>query len=78
LIAHASLDETRDIVKRFPYFDVVLTSGGFGEPTFRPEILPGIKTQIVQAGSKGMYAGIIGLFDEPSQPMRYQRIALSS
>jgi hypothetical protein len=78
LIAHASLEETRDIVKRFPTFDVVLTSGGFGEPTFRPELLPGIKTQIVQAGAKGMYAGIIGLFDDASQPLRYQRIALSS
>jgi hypothetical protein len=78
LIAHASLDETRDIVKRFPYFDVVLTSGGYGEPTYRPETVPGIKTQIVQAGAKGMYAGIVGLFHDVSQPIRYQRIALSS
>lgn len=78
LIAQASLDETRDIVKRFPQFDIVLTSGGFGEPTFRPETLPGIKTQIVQAGAKGMYAGIVGFFNDASQPIRYQRIALSS
>jgi hypothetical protein len=78
LIAHASLDETRDIVKRFPTFDVVLTSGGYGEPTYRPETLPGIKTQIIQAGSKGMYAGILGFFDEVDRPNRYQRIALSS
>jgi hypothetical protein len=78
LIAHANLDETREIVKRFPQFDVVLTSGGYGEPTFRPETLPGIKTQIVQAGAKGMYAGIVGFFADASQPDRYQRIALSS
>ena len=78
LIAHANLDETREIVKRFPQFDVVLTSGGYGEPTFRPETLPGIKTQIVQAGAKGMYAGIVGFFADASQPVRYQRIALSS
>jgi hypothetical protein len=78
LIAHANLDETREIVKRFPQFDVVLTSGGYGEPTYRPETLPGIKTQIVQAGAKGMYAGIVGFFADASQPVRYQRIALSS
>jgi hypothetical protein len=78
LLASASLEETREIVKRFPSLDVVVTSGGFGEPTYRPEILPGIKTQIVQAGAKGMYAGIIGFFQDPSQPIRYQRIALSS
>lgn len=78
LIANASLDETREIVKRFPAFDVVITSGGYGEPTYRPETLPGIKTQIVQAGAKGMYAGILGFFHDAAQPVRYQRIALSS
>jgi hypothetical protein len=78
LIAHASLDETRAIVKEFPNFDLVVTSGGYGEPTYRPETLPGIKSQIVQAGTKGMYAGIVGLFDDEEQPLRYQRIALSS
>jgi hypothetical protein len=78
LIAHANLDETREIVKAVPQFDLVLTSGGYGEPTYRPEVLPGIKSEIVQAGTKGMYAGIVGLFNDPSQPTRYQRIALSS
>jgi hypothetical protein len=78
LIAHASLDETREIVKAFPQFDLVVTSGGYGEPTYRPETLPGIKSQIVQAGAKGMYAGIVGCFDNPEEPIRYQRIALSS
>ena len=54
----------------------MITTGGLGEPTFRPEILPGVKSEIVQAGTKGMYAGIIGLFNNPNQKTRYQRIAL--
>ena len=78
LIAHAGLDETRAIVKEVPQFQLVVTSGGYGEPTYRPEVLPGSRSEIVQVGSKGMYAGIFGLFDSADQPTRYQRIALSS
>ena len=78
LIANASLEETKKIVQAVPGFQLVVTSGGFGEPTYRPEVLPGTSTEIVQAGTKGMYAGIVGLFEDPSQPTRYQRIALSS
>lgn len=78
LIANASLDETRDLVRAVPQFDLVITSGGYGEPTYRPEVLPGIKSEIVQVGTKGMYAGIVGLFHDAEQPVRYQRIALSS
>jgi len=30
----------------------------------------------VQVGTKGMYTGVIGLFDDPAQPLRYQRVPL--
>ncbi len=33
---------------------------------------------MVQVGVKGMYAGIVGLFDNEKEPLRYQRLALSS
>lgn len=78
LLVNANLEETRKIVEAVPQFDLVVTSGGYGEPTYRPEVLPGIKSEIVQAGAKGMYAGIVGLFDDSKQSARYQRIALSS
>lgn len=78
LLASASLEETKKVVQAVPGFQLVITSGGYGEPTYRPEILPGSDSEIVQAGTKGMYAGIVGLFNDPAQPTRYQRIALSS
>jgi hypothetical protein len=78
LLASASLEETKKLVQAVPDFQLVITSGGYGEPTYRPEVLPGSTSEIVQAGTKGMYAGIVGLFDDPAQPTRYQRIALSS
>ncbi|MFZ4081869.1 MAG: multiheme c-type cytochrome [Pirellula sp.] len=78
LLASANLEETKKIVEAVEGFQLVVTSGGYGEPTYRPEVLPGSTSEIVQVGTKGMYAGIVGLFDDPSQPTRYQRIALSS
>lgn len=77
LIAHASLEESAQVAKAVPEFDLVITSGGFGEPTYKPEAIEGTPSQMIQVGVKGMYAGLIGLYDDPNQPLRYQRIALT-
>lgn len=78
LISHTSLEESRELAQLFPIFSLVISAGGYGEPTYRPEAIPGTKAQMVQVGTKGMYAGIVGLFDDPRNPIRYQRLALSS
>jgi len=78
LLAHASLDESAEIARQVPGFDLVVTAGGFGEPTLNLEKIDGSQALMVQVGTKGMYGGIIGIFDDPAQPLRYQRIAISS
>ena len=78
LICHASLEESRIIAKAVPDFSLIVTSGGFGEPTFQPEQISGTSSLMVQVGTKGMYTGLFGVFDDPKQPFRYQRVALSS
>lgn len=78
LLAHASLEESRAMARRYPQFRLVVTAGGLGEPTLEPERIEGTESLMVQVGVKGMYAGLIGLYDDPAQPVRYQRIALSS
>ena len=40
LVSHASLEESRVIAKAVPGFSLIVTSGGFGEPTFQPEQIP--------------------------------------
>ncbi len=77
LIANGSLEETRRIAQAVPSFDLVVTAGGHGEPLYKPEPIAGTDSIMVQVGVKGMYAGILGLYDDPSEPFRYQRIALS-
>lgn len=76
LLAHASLDETRELVQKFPGFDIVVTAGGAGEPTLEPETIENTKTKMVQVGTKGMYVGVVGFFEGEGKPIRYQRVPL--
>lgn len=78
LIAHTNLQTTNDLATKFPVFDLAVTAGGFGEPTYKPEPVPNTKTVVLQVGVKGMYAGIVGLYDTPNEKIKYQRVALSS
>jgi Cytochrome c554 and c-prime len=78
LIAHTTLEESRLLAQQVPIFDLVVTAGGFGEPLYKPEAIPGTRTVMLQVGVKGMYAGIVGLYDDPNEPIKYQRVALSS
>jgi hypothetical protein len=76
LLAHASIDESKELAKKFPHFDVVVTAGGAGEPTLAPEPIEGCKSVLVQVGTKGMYVGVLGVFDDANQRLRYQRVPL--
>ena len=78
LLAHASLEESAALARQVPGFDLVVTAGGFGEPTLNLEPIEDSEAKMVQVGTKGMYGGIIGLFDDLQRPVRYQRIAISS
>lgn len=78
LLAHASMEESAELGKAIEGIDLVVTSGGYGEPTLLPEPIEGSKAVVVQVGTKGMYGGIVGLFNDPNNPIRYQKIAISS
>lgn len=78
LLAHANLTESAEFAKLVPGFDLIVTAGGEGEPTYLPEPIEGTKSLMVQVGVKGMYVGLVGLFDDANNPVRYQRVALSS
>jgi hypothetical protein len=78
LLAHATLDQSRALAKRFPRFDLVVSAGGAGEPTRVPEAIPDSDAVMVQCGTKGMFAGVVGVFDDPKTPLRYQRVPLDA
>jgi hypothetical protein len=78
LLAHATLDESRQLACDVPIFHLVVSAGGIGEPTYEMEKIEGSKSQMVQTGTKGMYVGVVGFFDDPRVPLRYQRVPLDS
>ena len=78
LLAHANLEETEELARRFPQFDVVITAGGADEPPLGPDAIEGSDATVVQTGSKGMYISVIGLFSDGDQRIRFERVPLDA
>lgn len=77
LIAHATIDESRALAQKFRQFQLVVTTGGAGEPTLEPERIEGTSSAMIQVGTKGMYASVVGLFEDKNV-IRYQRVPLDA
>jgi hypothetical protein len=78
LLAHATIEETKELAKQFPQFNLVVTSDGRDIPPLEPESLNGGKTRLIETAPKGMYVIVAGFYDDPQQPVRFQRVALDS
>ena len=78
LLAHATLAESIALAKRFPEFNVVVTSSGPEMPPPQAQRVRGTQTLVLSVGHKGMAVVVLGLFDDPSVPFRYQRVPLDS
>jgi Cytochrome c554 and c-prime len=78
LLAHASLDESRELAKKFQEFSLIITGGGSGEPTQGPEEISGARAPMLQVGTKGMYVGVVGLYEQPRRGFRYERVVLDA
>ena len=81
LLAHSTRKEAIELAKKFPEFDLVICSDHFEagtEPPAQAEEVRKGGTKLIVVGEKGMYAVVLGLFDDPQQPFRYQRVTLDS
>lgn len=78
LLAQASKEETLTLVKQFPQFDFVVVSYGAPVPPRQPETAPDSKTRLIEVSQKAEYVNVIGLFDDPQQPVRFERVALDA
>jgi hypothetical protein len=78
LLSHASIEETRRLVQATPGFHLAITAGGASEPALMPEQVQGTDCQLVQVGAKGMYAGVIGVYQVDPVRLRYERVALDA
>jgi hypothetical protein len=78
LLAHATRDESIELAKKFPQFDLVISAGGPAEPPAEARKIEGSQTPLIEVGEKGMNAVVLGIFDDPDTPLRYQRVPLDS
>ena len=76
LLAHATKEESIELARLFPEFDVVVTSDGPPTPPARPATIEGTDSLLINVGHKGMEAIVLGLYD--GHPPRYQRVPLDS
>jgi len=81
LLAHVATSESEEAVelaKKFPVFNVVVSSGGWEEPPKTPQTIAGTSTLLITVGHKGMDAIVLGLYDGANFSVRYQRVPLDS
>jgi hypothetical protein len=82
LLAYASRDESLELARKFPDFDLVVTAGGAEEPPAQAQELRRSGrtdgTRFVEVGEKGEYAVVLGVYDDPRRPVRDQRVTLDS
>lgn len=82
LLAYAQTEEAEALAKKYPGFDLVVHGELHGDPERQIKKLtgkPGAKpTYFVGVGYKGMHAAVVGLFNDNSAPVKYQRVPLDS
>ncbi len=77
LLAHASVEESKELARAFPDFHLIVTAGGPATPPEKPEVLPS-GAGLIEVGEKGMYAIVLAYFPGDTKPLRYQRVPLDS
>ncbi len=78
LLAHATREESEELARKFPQFNVVVTSDGHEVPPAGPETVAGTKTLLITVGKKGMNAIVLAPFDPGEKTGLYQRVPLDS
>jgi hypothetical protein len=75
LLSYCKVDETKDLAKKVPDFDIIITAGGPEEPIERTEQIG--KSMLVQVGGKGKHVAVIGYYpDNTKQPLKYELVDL--
>lgn len=78
LLAHATLAESRELSRQFPQFEFVVTADGPDIPPAQPQRIEGSNARLIEIAPKAMYVVVAGLYDDPAEPVRFQRVALDA
>lgn len=77
LLSHGSVEESEELARQFPAFDIVVTAEGPEDPSpSEPPQMIGT-TQILKVGRKGKHVGVLGIYpDDAEQKYRFQLVSL--
>lgn len=78
LLAHATIEESKEFAKEFPDLDIIVTPNGPPVPPAEPEIIPETGQYFITIGEKGMNVLVLGLYDDDESPLLYQRVSMDS
>ncbi|MDO4628598.1 MAG: multiheme c-type cytochrome [Planctomycetia bacterium] len=78
LLSHATVEESKEFAREFPDIDIIVSSDGTPVPPAVPEVIPETGQYFITIGEKGMNVIVLGLYDDDSQPLRYQRVPMDS
>jgi hypothetical protein len=78
LLANASTAESIALGKQFSQFQFVVSGEGLSDPPAEPKSIEGTKTRLIEVGPKGEFVVVVGFYDDPKQPVRFQRVALDA
>lgn len=75
LLSNAKLEESRQLAKDFPEFDIVLASGGPEDGLAKPETVG--NTLLLNVGLKGKHVGVLGYYpDAKDKRFRFELVDL--
>jgi hypothetical protein len=72
LLSASEMDESKELAKEFPAFNIMVTSGSVEDP--RPEPVYVGETLLVQVGKKGKNAAVVGVY--PDKKFKYDVLEL--
>ena len=78
LLVQGAPEAAKELAAQYPGFDVVVATAAAPDPPREAESVNGGKTLIVTVGQKGKYAGVVGVFNDKDQPLRYERVTLNA
>lgn len=77
LLNNGTVDEAKEFARKFPAFQLIVTTGGPEDPQSKP-VMEG-RSWIIQPGQKGKYVSLVGYFpDDAKTPFRYELIDLDN
>jgi hypothetical protein len=76
LMVHGTPAEAVELGRKFPNFQFVSHTGGAETPPDRSKPVDGVVPYLIETGHKGQYVTVIGVYDDPNEPFKYQRVPL--